>query len=87
MDYSASGGIGEEALSVVDSEAERKILTHSFSHLSCNNISTSSRQGPSIGDGPLTMLIHSNSIYAVKFVFTPGSLQTKKRKKPIKTDK
>lgn len=70
MDYSASGGIGEEALSVVDSEAERKILAHSFSHLSCNSISTSSSQDSLMEDGPLTMLVHSNSIHAVKFVFT-----------------
>lgn len=38
MNYSASGGIGEEGFSVVDSEAGKKITTHSFNYSSCNII-------------------------------------------------
>lgn len=43
MDYSASGGIGKEGLSIVDSEAGRKITANSFRHSSCYSISISSQ--------------------------------------------
>lgn len=52
MDYSASGGIGEEALSVVDSEAERKISAHSFSHVTVYQYHPVKTL---MGAGPVTM--------------------------------
>lgn len=54
MDYSASGGIGKEGLSIVDSEAGRKITAHSFSYSSFNSINVIQSQ-PLMRAEPITI--------------------------------